>query len=111
MRGTLRFAVLRFRPIFKRYCGEKIVGCGVAVNLNPTVCGILFSRMRYCGGKDLKWRFYGVDKSCGVRYFRLIVASPISRFQIEGSFFFALDFFFLDFGGVRYFNLFYAVFS
>ena len=35
--------------------------------------------------KDLKWRFYGVDKFCGVRYFRLIVASPINRFQIEGS--------------------------
>ena len=64
---------------------KKNVRCGVAANLNPTVCGILFSRMRYCGEKDLKWRFYGVDKFCGVRYFRLIVASPINRFQIEGS--------------------------
>ena len=48
---------------------KKIVGCGVAVNLNPTECGILFSRMRYCGEKDLKWRFYGVDISsavCGI---------------------------------------------
>ena len=26
---------------------KKIASCGVAVNLNPTVCGILFSRMRY----------------------------------------------------------------
>ena len=91
--------------------------------------------MRYCGEKDLKWRFYGVDKFCGVRYFRLIVTSPINRFQIEGSHLFlcvyirkstcigdselfatfvtninALNFFcYLVFGGVRYFNLFYAV--
>ena len=55
------------------------------MNLNPMLCGILFSRMGYCGEKDLKWRFYGVDKFCDVRYFRLIVASPINRFQIEGS--------------------------
>ena len=59
---------------------KKIVGCGVSVNLNPTVCEILFARMKYCWEKDLKWRFYGVDKFWSVWYFRLIVASPINRF-------------------------------
>ena len=82
-RGTLGLAVSAY--LLSGIAVKKIVGCGVALNLNPTMSRILFSRMRYCGEKDLKWRFHGVDKFYGVRYFRLIVASPINRFQIEGS--------------------------
>ena len=82
LRGALGVAVSAY--FLSGIAVKKIVGCGVAVNLNPTVCGILFSRMWYCGEKDLKWRFYGVDKFCGVRHFGLIVALPINCFQIGG---------------------------
>ena len=48
-RGTLGFAVSAY--FLSGIAAKKIVGCGVAVNLNSTVYGILFSRMRYCGKK------------------------------------------------------------